>query len=903
MRLRLLALTLFMMLATAAEARRVALVIGQDAYPGGSSATVGLPPLSNSRLDARALAELLARNGFDVISCDGKAPGCFDLDRQHLLGAIDDFEKKAADAELALVYYAGHGLASEEGNILAPTDARISCDTGAITDGVPVERFLNAANGAPNKLVILDACRNNPIGDICPSLKGKKLSFTRIEAGAMQGLLLVTSTQFGQEALDGANGGHSPFAAALLQSLAAHQSVYFEQLMNEVARQTYEAAKANGGFVQIPGKVVGGAAPADCLAGKDCIGDARMAALAAENEGLAAEASGVRNIITAEEKARGRPYTLEERKKRVLELGDTLARLASSSDPLRREAKSLIEAGNLKGGEKKLDEALDADEKAISEAERVAAEKRKAAAQSARDLAVLALGRDVNRAIDYFKRATRLNPDDATSWQELGQAAISANQLDVAFEALDQADRKGAAFDKPRDRYWALLGLGDIELARGNLERAAKRYGTAMGFARQISEQRPQDAIWRRDILAAEIKLGDIELALADTSAAAKTYAAVLADALRLAQENPKSASRQQDVSIAYQKMGEALFASGNYAKSLDAFMEGRAAIRRADALAPNDVSIETTIAITNEKIGDTLISLGKEEQSFEAYKEAHDVWKKLVATDSGNVDWQRGLSIIDERLGDHAIEMGNFDEAISHFEASLRRMTAIRDRDPRNAAMQRFSVVTMTKIGKAREKKQDLDGALRIYADALPIIERLTRSDPANAQWQRDRAIVSENRGSIFKKLNRTEDARTAYRTALTAYDEMLVRRPDDYQAKLLSVVPLSHLSELEPKLARQHLEKALTILRELKAAGRLDAMREGWIAILEQDVAKLNTPSTDTKTSAVPKPAPAETSSTASPAGKTTPGTAAKTATPAKKQPRAPKSDTVGRSPFDAN
>lgn len=255
------------------------------------------------------MAKLLDQHGFEVIACDGKTPGCFNLDRKRLLDALTKLEQRSAGADLALVFFAGHGLASEEGNILAPVDAKLNCSNGAVTNGVVVERIMTATNRARHKLLILDACRDNPIGEVCPNLKGKKLSFTRMEAGAMQGFLLVTSTQFGQLALDGLPGAHSPFATALFSALEANSGIYFEQVMNEVARATYEAAQKDGGFLQIPGKVVGGAAPADCLAGKGCFGDPRMAALSAENERLAADAAGVRNLLVAEEQARGRPFT------------------------------------------------------------------------------------------------------------------------------------------------------------------------------------------------------------------------------------------------------------------------------------------------------------------------------------------------------------------------------------------------------------------------------------------------------------------------------------------------------------------------------------------------------------------------------------------------------------------
>jgi len=146
------------------EARRVALVVGQNAYPGGASATIGLPHLDNPVLDAHRMAEILIRHGFDVISCDGKTPGCFDLDRNRFLDALKKLETRAAGADLALVFFAGHGLASEEGNVLTPVDARVNCATGAVTEGVLVERIMAATEPARMKLVILDACRDNPLG-------------------------------------------------------------------------------------------------------------------------------------------------------------------------------------------------------------------------------------------------------------------------------------------------------------------------------------------------------------------------------------------------------------------------------------------------------------------------------------------------------------------------------------------------------------------------------------------------------------------------------------------------------------------------------------------------------------------------------------------------------------------
>jgi hypothetical protein len=73
---------------TAAYARRVALVIGQNAYSGGNAASIGLPALDNPARDAGRMLKLLQQNGFEVIACDGKTPGCFDLNRARFLDAL-----------------------------------------------------------------------------------------------------------------------------------------------------------------------------------------------------------------------------------------------------------------------------------------------------------------------------------------------------------------------------------------------------------------------------------------------------------------------------------------------------------------------------------------------------------------------------------------------------------------------------------------------------------------------------------------------------------------------------------------------------------------------------------------------------------------------------------------------
>ncbi len=226
--------------ATPADARRVAVVIVQNAYgsdplggdpakgliavagqaAGNASAKVArLTTLANARLDAERLVGIFVKHGFEVISCDGGKPGCFDATHAPIQQALATLKQKAQGADTALAFFIGHGMASSGVNIVTPIDASLDCTTGTVANGIPVEALTAATETARQKLVILDACRDNQIPAACPGLKRRAQSFTRIEAGALQNFRPVTATQFGQQALDGLPGAHSPFAQSLFAAL------------------------------------------------------------------------------------------------------------------------------------------------------------------------------------------------------------------------------------------------------------------------------------------------------------------------------------------------------------------------------------------------------------------------------------------------------------------------------------------------------------------------------------------------------------------------------------------------------------------------------------------------------------------------------------------------------------
>ena len=192
-------------LAQGGAADRVALVIGNSAYEHASE-------LANPVNDATAMRDALTRLGFDVVFSR-------DADEDAMEDALAAMEEKSVGAAVALVFYAGHGMEMDGANYLVPVDARLSSAAAVGRETVPLDDVLNAVVDATTRIVILDACRNNPF---TRSMRGAVRANVRsgglaaVAAGA--GSLVAYAAAEGDVAEDGA-GRHSPFTEALLSHI------------------------------------------------------------------------------------------------------------------------------------------------------------------------------------------------------------------------------------------------------------------------------------------------------------------------------------------------------------------------------------------------------------------------------------------------------------------------------------------------------------------------------------------------------------------------------------------------------------------------------------------------------------------------------------------------------------
>ena len=210
--------------------RRVAFVVGNGAYKN-------VAQLPNPPIDAKAMASVLRNVGFEVVEGSN-------LTRDAMTEKLLDFGKKAQGADVAVFFYAGHGIAISGTNYLLPIDADIKSEMDVkLGAAINIDLTLDQTmSDAKVKLVFLDACRDNPF-----AAKIKSNSPTRsvaVQAGLAEmksgeGTLIAFATGPGQTALDGQGGTNSPFTRALIDHITK-PGIEIQQAMTEVRAQVNE---------------------------------------------------------------------------------------------------------------------------------------------------------------------------------------------------------------------------------------------------------------------------------------------------------------------------------------------------------------------------------------------------------------------------------------------------------------------------------------------------------------------------------------------------------------------------------------------------------------------------------------------------------------------------------------
>jgi len=333
---------------------------------------------------------------------------------------------------------------------------------------------------------------------------------------------------------------------------------------------------------------------------------------------------------------------------------DLVSRVAVADDP--RDSQAALAAlaqGNTLAAEAEFERVFSFHVSAAERANRNAAE-------AARNIANLALFRDLTKAVEFYRRATRLDPDNPENWRLLGDACVMVGDTPGARDAYERAHASATGAAEEREVMVAEASLGDMDRVGGDLAAALDRYYRVVAVANRRVLVSPDDPHAQRDLSVSHNKVGDVLVAQGDGRAALAAYRTGLGIREALAARDPANTEWQRDLSVSHDRVGNMLVAQGDGPGALAAYRTGLGIREALTARDPANTEWQRDLSVSHERIGDVLVAQGDGRGALAAYRTGLEIREALVARDSANTQWQRDLSASHDRVGDVLVAQGD---------------------------------------------------------------------------------------------------------------------------------------------------------------------------------------------------------------------------------------------------
>ena len=736
---------------------RVALVIGNAAYAHA-------PALATPVNDAADIGTALERLGFAVTRVEN-------ADQATLLGSLRSFASAAVGSKMAVVFYAGHGVAVNERNFLVPVDARLASQEDVDFEAVPlglVERAVARASDV--RLVILDACRENPFA----ASLGQGLA----PAGPAAGMLVAYAAKEGTVAPE-AQGRNSPYAEALLRHLeepGLEVGLVFGRVREAVLTAT------GGGQEPVTYGSLTGESVTLAIQPASSEDDPAPAAPAEGESGadqLTAEMLAAERLYWASVKDSDDPAEIQTyldqypdglfaalARTRLKRLGGAAAPEATEADAPPEVAAQAEAQGGVETPPVPEEPEPSLEPEAVEEALGLQRDHRRLIQSG-----LAQLGFDPGPADGVFGQRTRaaigawqesvdkpatgyLDAEGAKKLAKEGHAAApppgkrAEEAVKAAMDTLSKALRAAGEIEDHGDRARALARIGEILAKAGDERRAAKIFDLAVAAAeREASDYDRSNAL--KEIVAAQAEAGDAQ-------GAAQTIARALADAQRRSDAYDRALALTS-IATAQAEVGDTGSAKQTLARALAsaeqitydtprdhalggiAEAQARAGDIRGALATTQGINKENrqgafalaSIAGAQAKAGDIRGALATTQGINEKSWHGHALFSIAEAqAKAGNI---RGALATAERIADtswHGAVFFRIAEAQAQggdIQGAL--ATAQRIEDGEERATKVFSW-----IAEAQAKASDAEGAARSIERALATAERI--ADASSRAW-----------------------------------------------------------------------------------------------------------------------------------------------------------------------
>lgn len=857
--------------ATAVAERRVALVIAEDDYRL-------VRPLANPVNDGEVMEVALKKLGFEVVVETNR-------DLRRMRRALDDFREDAMGADVALVYFSGHGVEISGDNRLLPVDADASSLDQLEKTSLPLEEVRDAvAATAKVGLIVLDACRSDPFtggnGDgrgatsLIKDLVDKiKPGLGRV--GKAENILFAFSAAPGETAADG-TGANSPFTAALIKYLGT-DGLEIRSVLTLVQQEVYDLSRgkqlpyvesglpklffASAAKEQLPERERLLLAMADVTpemrgAVERVASDADMplaplygALISSDTSHLSGESldAKLREAADAFVKVRGEMKTLAADDPQVTEL--------------RRQAEEQLALGAFDGARVILAKAADVDNVSRQ------ALKANFVSRTLSEAATRFLSGGAARATLDYATAIKDYETVLALYGEAGQTSLSLEQADrqsrtleelgILYTTVGNTDAAGRAFaalvanleqrarqetdpSVKRDLAIGHIKFANIKMAQGDLPASLQNYEAARDMLQGLTTDVPDKKDWLGDLAMAHDKIGNVLATQGDVGAAAQAYQQSLSIKQQLADAEPNSVYLLRDLTITYDEIGGLARTAGQLDGAQTAFEES---LRIRLALAqnnPDDPRHQRAVSVSYTRIGDVLRERGDAAGALDAYNKSQIIAEALVRRDSNDTDLKRDLSVGYAKIGNAYGDQKDWPLALEAYQQALATARDLAASDPGNTDWQRDLSVCLEKIAGVFDAQGDIAGALQNYQDSLVIADRLAKLDPGNSDWQRDLSITFEEIGLLETKQRHYEGSKKAFEASLAIRQRLALSDPDNaiWQFDLVQAYINYAYVAKNPKAV---LSQALDLTLELDRTGKLAPRDKPTIKYLRGLLAKL--------------------------------------------------------------
>lgn len=811
--------------------RRVALIIAADEYRN-------VRPLKNAVNDSRTIEAALQKLGFDVSTEANR-------DLKRMRRALEDFRDDAAGADVALIYFSGHGVEIAGDNRLLLVDADPSSLDRLKATTLPLEEVRETVTAVGKiGLVVLDACRNDPFGQsgggqsgesnsgegrgvvsIAPEVKAEaKPGLGRM--GRAENVLFAFSAAPGRTASDGTSG-NSEFSAALARFLPT-DGLEIRSVLTLVQQQVYDLSRGKQlPYVEsgLPRLFFAARASKDALPERDRLLLAMADVtpdLRVEVEAVAAHADmPLAPLYAALITSDGKAMAPGQRQQKLQEAADAFIKVRAdlrnfaSSDPqvtaLRQQAEAQLALGSFDEARALLGKAADIDGKS----------------------------RD-----DLKTRFIERTLSEATTHYLAGGASRAQLRYDLAIDDYRKAvalyaDVEG--FQIPDDaRYQQTLSwelIGTLETTVGHLQEAGKAYDSMVRSAEKRAAAEPDKVDHQRDLAVAQNKVADVRKAMGDTAGAIALYQQALATMKVILDKEP-TLGYLRDYAVCFNRIGDAMRASGDGPGALANY---RSALKVAEFLvekAPDDDGFRRDLSVSHSKVGLALRLTNDLESSIADYEVSLQITEALAKKLPDDAELQRDITVSLTAIGDLQRLTGHNEKAFEPYQRSVDIAQKLVARDPGNTLWRRDLELALGKTADARAEAGDLDGALADRRSAQAIAEYLAELDPDNAEWQRDLAVGHNRIGDMLISKGDKTGAAAEYQAGFVIANTQLQADPGNAQRTVDAAYSRYKLAVagVDPST---NFKAALAMLTSLKSEGRLPGANEGWIGMVEKAMA----------------------------------------------------------------